>query len=589
MSESDSGTDPIAAKPKISKLKLDGRPVSQEEEARIMALPEVQREELLADRANVADREKQNRALMQLLKERERKDTEEPESPDRKRRSAAADVDDTQKRRSTRQKTAVGGRKIGETSAPMEAYRRERAQKGAQAELKKKRSDEAKDKGRAKDHGHSEADADGESESEWDGGQRAAAAKHVTPQYKSAEEPPELVNYNYARIGRTGFGEVCFYPEFFDVINGCFVRINIGNDPKTGEPSYRMAQIKGTWVTCFMGSPALPPCPPSLEGEGMFSCRCRRIAFNDGPKYNLDTPAGVCSVKSYAVAAHGKAERPWPYYVCSNSNFTEVGAVGRWLASSSSPPRLRLVADANSQAEFDRYKRVCAAEGVDTPSKSFLLEKNKAINAMLSRTWTEEELQQKLERSGVLEQRIAPILRRDILDRRVGAIARADEAAVAQCDKELAELDGPKNKATAEEPEPKREPAKQERTQSQILEEVNRRNRRINAIAVRKAQLEERAVRMRGLRKIGPPDEKNKGKKKEREQRQEEGDGASAANGDDGETAPPCPLSAADIERLLTPAPQYNVAGYKMISSDVIDYSQLFAAIDWGIDSDIDV
>lgn len=530
MSESDSGTDPIAAKPKISKLKLDGRPVSQEEEARIMALPEVQREELLADRANVADREKQNRALMQLLKERERKDTEEPESPDRKRRSAAADVDDTQKRRSTRQKTAVGGRKIGETSAPMEAYRRERAQKGAQAELKKKRSDEAKDKGRAKDHGHSEADADGESESEWDGGQRAAAAKHVTPQYKSAEEPPELVNYNYARIGRTGFGEVCFYPEFFDVINGCFVRINIGNDPKTGEPSYRMAQIK---------------------------------AFNDGPKYNLDTPAGVCSVKSYAVAAHGKAERPWPYYVCSNSNFTE--------------------------AEFDRYKRVCAAEGVDTPSKSFLLEKNKAINAMLSRTWTEEELQQKLERSGVLEQRIAPILRRDILDRRVGAIARADEAAVAQCDKELAELDGPKNKATAEEPEPKREPAKQERTQSQILEEVNRRNRRINAIAVRKAQLEERAVRMRGLRKIGPPDEKNKGKKKEREQRQEEGDGASAANGDDGETAPPCPLSAADIERLLTPAPQYNVAGYKMISSDVIDYSQLFAAIDWGIDSDIDV
>ena len=255
MSESDSGTDPVAPKPKISKLKLNGRPVSEEEEARILGLSEIQREELLADRANVADREKQNRALMQLLKERERMDTEEPESPDRKRRSAPADVDDTQKRRSTRQKTAVGGRKIGEASAPMEAYKRDRAQKGAQAELRKKRSDEATDKGCAKDHGHSEVDADGESESEWDGGQRTAA-KHITPQSKATEEPPELVNYNYARIGRTGFGEVCFYPEFFDVINGCFVRINIGNDPKTGAPSYRMAQIRGTWVTCFI---ILPP------------------------------------------------------------------------------------------------------------------------------------------------------------------------------------------------------------------------------------------------------------------------------------------------------------------------------------------
>ena len=242
----------------------------------------------------------------------------------------------------------------------------------------------------------------------------------------------------------------------------------------------------------------------------------------------------------------------------------------------------------NPQAEFDRYKRACAAEGVDTPTKSFLLEKNKAINAMLKRTWTEEELQQKLERSGVLEQRIAPILRRDIRDRRAGAIARADEATIAQCDKELAELDGPKGKATVEEPRP--EPAKPGRTQSEILEEVNRRNRRINAISVRKAQLEERAVRMRGLRKVGMPDENNKEKKKKkREQQRQEGDGASAVNGDDGETAPPCPLPAADMERLLTPIPDYNVAGYKMICSDVIDYSPVFAAIDWGIDNDIEV
>lgn len=134
-----------------------------------------------------------------------------------------------------------------------------------------------------------------------------------------------------------------------------------------------------------------------------------------------------------------------------------------------------------------------AAESLPLPTRSFLLSKLNDINALIDRSWTEEEIQQKLKRSGVLKTRFAAFERNQILRRRKEAEDREDEAAVAKCDADLAVLEGPKLAfGTSLDPSPRKGPVATGPTEQERLAILNRNNRKQNREDVRRAQHAER-------------------------------------------------------------------------------------------------
>lgn len=233
MSESDSdseGSAPVDGDGPI--FPYDKLYYSSKDKHEIMAMPEIQREQILSERAQQVDRHNQDIALRRLLASRERDEARQAKK--NKRKASSASLDDVQ-RKSSRQKTTLGGRKVGEASGAIEAYKRQREQKGKRDELR--RRDPVKDTSRAKEEGLTEDDADGESEAEWDDRDRSPSPPKDDP-------PAELRDLQRARVGRSNFAQVCFYPGFDDAISGCYVRVNVGPNRDTGSNEYRVCLIK---------------------------------------------------------------------------------------------------------------------------------------------------------------------------------------------------------------------------------------------------------------------------------------------------------------------------------------------------------
>ncbi|KAI9805674.1 MAG: hypothetical protein M1833_005167 [Piccolia ochrophora] len=428
MSESESDTDPMASEGLVSRFPVEGKFTSDADKAEILALPEIKREEILAERATEIEREQQNRMLIQLLRDKEKKNRE---ADKKKRKASAADLEENQ-RKSSRQKTTLGGRKVGEASAPLEQYKRQREQR---VHNEQRRREDRKAADGKKEDQISDADAEGESEVDWDEGPAATRRSSSV----SKEEPPAVLkDYDRARVGRSGFGKVCFYPGFNEAITGCFVRINIGVDKATGQNCYRLAQIKG---------------------------------FAEGKPYAIESPNGKRFVTTqYVTAAHGKAQKDWPFIICSDSPFTE--------------------------AEFDRWKKVCIAESVTMATKTFLTRKVTDINNLLDRSWTDEELNEKLRRSGAAKDYLGQQKQSALKEMREQAVRQGDEAHIAELDAALAQYEAPKlafgTTLTAPVVVSNKGPSQQER-----LAALNRANRKANAQDVRKAQLaEKRAERL---------------------------------------------------------------------------------------------
>lgn len=132
------------------------------------------------------------------------------------------------------------------------------------------------------------------------------------------------------------------------------------------------------------------------------------------------------------------------------------------------------------------------------PTLPFVDAKVHDINALTNHTFTDEELQLKLQRSGALQSRTAPLDRIAIANRRRAAEECGDEAAIAKLDAELAVLNGPKLRYGTFLVNPKAQSAaRAEPTQQERLAELNRINRKKNSEDVRKAQLaEKKAARL---------------------------------------------------------------------------------------------
>lgn len=128
-------------------------------------------------------------------------------------------------------------------------------------------------------------------------------------------------------------------------------------------------------------------------------------------------------------------------------------------------------------------------EDLKVPTKPFLVSKIDEINALINHRFTAEEIQAKLERSGVLQKKTIIFERAGIMSRRKLAIERGDEAAIAKLDAELAALEGPKLAFGTSLSKPAAKVSLSgDAGQQDRLAALNRANRKANTHDVRKAQ-----------------------------------------------------------------------------------------------------
>lgn len=223
-----------------NKYPVDGLFATHEEKEEIMGMREVEREQILADRAQEKDRIHQNKLLRQLVSNDEQR---------KKRSASAADLDEGQ-RKTSRVRTKLGGTKVGETHSAIDTLKSRRAEKSERnrrrEEDRERRKDRPSSRGGRSGSGRSDDDED-----DYDGGDGDSDVEWAKPSKKSRSPEPkasqvtELRDVERVRLSRSRFGQVCFYPGFEEKITGTFVRISIGPDPETREPVYRMALVKG--------------------------------------------------------------------------------------------------------------------------------------------------------------------------------------------------------------------------------------------------------------------------------------------------------------------------------------------------------
>lgn len=249
------------------KYPVEGMYLSHSEKAKIMAMGELEREQIIADRMTEIERQRQNRLLRQMVENEERKQVK------KKRTAETAQLDDVS-RKTSRQRTGKG-----ETA--MDSLRRARAEKQKRREDNERRRDT-----------YSPRRGDSPSRDS-DGSFGRVESRTPEPEAPRDAPPAELHDYDRVRLGRNEFAQVCFTPGFESAITGCYIRIALGPHPETGIEQYRMVVIK---------------------------------AFTTGRPYALQGPNGSFVTDQYAKCAHGKAIKEFPFIAASSGKFQDVCA-----------------------------------------------------------------------------------------------------------------------------------------------------------------------------------------------------------------------------------------------------------------------
>ncbi|KAF4999095.1 hypothetical protein FGRMN_2710 [Fusarium graminum] len=417
MDESDSDAEPsrgraAAADDHDENYPVDGRYKSQKEKAQIMALPELEREQIIADRMTEIERQRQNRLLRQMVSQME---GDERKQVKKKRSAGTAELEDGD-RQASRPRTET------KRESAMDSLRQAKADKARRREDLERRKDNYSPR-----RGDSGAD---DSEDDYNRG------RSQTPEgNETRDQPPaELRDYDRVRLGRNEFAQVCFTPGFEEAITGCYIRIALGPHPETGIEQYRMAVIRG---------------------------------FATSRPYALQGPNGAFVTDQYVKAAHGKAVKEFPFIAASSGKFTD--------------------------SELNRYKVTCHNEGVTLPTKAFLMDKVDEINKLINHSWTTEDIKARLTKIKDLKRRFDPAERERISQLLEEARQRGDDDKVEELQEELDNLGSQRLAFRTSLGPSKHSETPKGQTEQDRLAERNRENRRLNAEAVRKAQLKEKA------------------------------------------------------------------------------------------------
>jgi len=144
-----------------------------------------------------------------------------------------------------------------------------------------------------------------------------------------------------------------------------------------------------------------------------------------------------------------------------------------------------------------------ATDNMRLSTMSFINEKLDGINKLLNHVWTDEEINEKVRRSGVFAAKYAGIDRTRLLQDRQRLVEQGNEAAIARVDQSLAALDGPKlafgTSLTSSTSKPS---APMGASQQERLAAINKANRLAAHEQLRKAQLAEKRAERETQEKI---------------------------------------------------------------------------------------
>lgn len=264
-SDSDHDDDDVPTKDSNVPYPLDGKYIDARDKARIMAMSQLERETIIGERE-----EEMNKLRFQAELARRTANMQN----DRKRKAPSDEPEDT--RKSSRQKVKA------KTNDRLEAYKREREQRGQQRQRQDDWRHGRRRSSSADREVGSDLDAEGESEVEWD--------DHVKPAARE-EQPATLMHFETVRVSRGFFSKVCFYPGFEEAMSGSFARVGVGQDSQR-RTLYKMAQIKGF----------APGKPYVFEGQ-------------NGQRLATD---------QYVIAQHGTVKKEYQFQFLSNQRFTDV-------------------------------------------------------------------------------------------------------------------------------------------------------------------------------------------------------------------------------------------------------------------------
>lgn len=278
----------------------------------------------------------------------------------------------------------------------------------------------------------------------------------------------------------------------------------------------------------------------------------------------MEGPNGKLFVTDqYALVAHGKAEKEWPFISCSDSKFSEF--------------------------EFDRYKRALTTDSLRVPTRKYLHQKLSDIHALLDHQWTESDIQNKINRQAALHTKFATYGREKLVKRRDEAAARGDDTTVSRLDQELLALDGGAASKSFGSAGRSNGPSKAA-LQQERLAALNKANRKANTEDVRKAQLAEKRLQQRAR-------DEAIAKARQREAEAAEaaknkllntGDDLFGDSGDLSRTA--TPLNATGTPKTGTPVPGTPMNGAKKLGGfrkKAIDEDAVASSMDFGIEIDI--
>jgi RNA polymerase-associated protein RTF1 len=410
---------------------IEGQFTSQADKTEILSLPEIEREQILAERAANVTRRQQDLQLKRALAATREK------ARNHNKRKADADLDDGL-RKTSKAKT--------EKRSALDDYKRAREQREAGKSRIDSRRDQRDDRSASY---ASDRDADGESEVEW---------AEPSSEYKRDEPPADLRDFNRVHVGRSNFAKVCFYPNFDNAVKGCFARVSIGPDRATGQNVYRMAQIKGMWRAIR---------------QSVYASTNTRTGFTEGKPYKLTTSNGrQFTTDQYALVAHGTAERPWPFLACSDGKFTDA-EFDRYL-SALDKDNLRAPSRKFINGKLDDIHA--------------LLNHNWTDDDIQSKISKQRAMEKKYDPANA-----ANLQREKINKRRAIAQDEDDAEEVAKCDAELAALENQKlNGGSRSQPRDSPAKPKGKQMEHERLQKLNIETRRTNAEEVRKALVEER-------------------------------------------------------------------------------------------------
>lgn len=163
------------------------------------------------------------------------------------RKRARDDEDSRKTRTSTRSTHATGHSDI--KASKLSQLKKQRARKNRQYSDSEDEQDDQEEY-REDDYKNDEGSEYGDDE-EYNPFDRKGVYDKREEEVEWAEEEedeldrdPEISDFNKLRIGRSFVAKFCFYPGFEDVVKGCYGRVNVGTDKRTGKTSYRMVRIE---------------------------------------------------------------------------------------------------------------------------------------------------------------------------------------------------------------------------------------------------------------------------------------------------------------------------------------------------------